>query len=235
MASLSERRIPGMTEADRGPLSEEEISRLRTTVVSVREIDVESRDLNSYFLLLNNPSNREHFTGLPPTIEDLASELNKPDMHGLVGINGLGEAVGYAIVRDAQLNENDSWIRMFVVDNRFQRRRPRAGGESPGVGTQFLDKLVEWVFTTQTHDGRDRESLHAGVIMDVDGWLRSRGLFRGYGFGSVYVLDDEVSVFIRKVGETVKRDFIRFSLSKRDWEAMPGRQTLPPSSGPEPQ
>lgn len=214
------------------PHPDEEV--LRRTVVGVRELDFHSSyEISRYFILLTDPRNREHFAGVPENENELALQLGRPEMHGLVGVNALDENVGFAIIRDASPDEHDSWIRMFVVENRLQRRRLKGEGELPGVGMQFLDKVVKWGFSTKTHDGRDRESIHAAVVMDVPGWDRSRGLFRGYGFRSVYVLDDEVDVFLRKAGATVKRDIIRLALSRRDWEGiLVRRETTPPPISP---
>ena len=83
-------------------LPKEEVSRLRTIVVSVQEIDIDSvEEMTQYFTLLQDSANREHFVGVPQSIEELALELRKPEIHGLVAVNALNEIVGYGMVRDA--------------------------------------------------------------------------------------------------------------------------------------
>lgn len=209
-------RIPGSNES---PLSEAEILRRRTTVVSVQEIDLDSpEELQQYHQLLKYPANRQHFVGVPETVEEFTLELRIPETHGLVCIDDLSKIVGYAVVHDAPRGRHDNFIEKFVVVNSLQGRRARREDDPPGVGMQFLDKVVEWGFGTPTHDGRERTTLHAAIVMNVPNWERPRRLFRGYGFDLQTVITNQADVLLRGMREPTTRDVMWLKLERENWE-----------------
>lgn len=192
-----------------------ELEQKRRTVVEVREIDPSNLDqVRQYFNLLRNLTNRPHFTDIPDTFREFAGELKNPRVHPLVGVNQLGEEIGYATIIDAGRQQNDHNIIHVVVNNALQSRTK---SNPSRVGSQLLERVVEWAFATQTHDGRERIKLYGSAIMDVPNWERGKKLFVGRGFRFIAILPDQSDVTLRN-GEFVRKPSMRFELLRSNWE-----------------
>lgn len=219
-----------------------EQERLKRTITGIREFgtfsDEEKDRYARYYLdLLKRRSNRQHFVGIPNASDELRRQLEEQGVHALAGINALGNAVGFTIIRDAQPGQSDNWIEKIVIDNTLQNRRGRRtlaekvvgqSSEPYHVGHDFLEKIVEWAFTTKMHDGREREALHTAIVMFVPNYERVDALFTHFfgqdergrskgGFNPVMRLNEQANVQLSD-GRLVKRPISRFALYRQQWE-----------------
>lgn len=205
-----------------------EIERLRKTVTGVREIKARSNKrirrafAQIYLEQLQQPSNRSHFTDIPERVRVMEDRLKQKNVHGLAVYNALDEVVGFAIVRDPETDQNDSWLEKMVVVENLQNN-DKDDKEAAHVGTQALDKIAGWVFSTPTHDGRNRNNLHAAVVMFVNDYERMDHLLDKYGFEPRMRLQKQAIVTLRD-GSREERDVQRWELSRRTWETMHGTQ-----------
>lgn len=187
----------------------------RRTVVGVREVDPSNLDqVKQYFDLLRHPTNRAHFTDIPDTPAEFAEELKGPRVHPLVGINQLGEEIGYATIIDARRQQNDHDVIHVVINNALQSRTKNNPSR---VGSQLLEMVVEWAFATPTHDGRERIKLYGSTVMYVPNWERGRKLFVGRGFRYKATFPEQSDVTLRS-GKLVRKPSMRFELLRSDWE-----------------
>lgn len=200
---------------EQGRIYSHELEQKRRTVIGVREVDPSNLDqVKPYFNLLRNPTNKAHFTDISAMFAEFAEELKNPKVHPLVGINQLGEEIGYATLIDARRQQNDHGIIHVVVNNALQSRTK---SNPSRVGSQLLERVVEWAFATPTDDGRERIKLYGSVVEGVPNWERGRRLFLGRGFKYIGTLPDQSDVTLRN-GELVRKPSMRFELLRSDWE-----------------
>lgn len=233
-------------KANTGPLSPED-EKLRKTVIGVKEFrtlsDKDKEEFARFHLeLLKRKSNRRHFVGVPTTASVLRKELEEVGVHGLAGINAIGEAVGFVIIRDAGRDQSDSFIEKLVILNSLQNKRGQGTTDSERqskpyhVGHDFLEKVVEWGFKNPTDDGREREALHAATVMFVGGYERVDALFTHFfgddereksrgGFTPVQRLENQARVQVsKKVGKKkyistwVMKPTQRYALYRNVWD-----------------
>lgn len=213
---------------------------LRRTALGVKEYSAfppEQRDnfVNLYLRLLKRESNRQHFVGIPDTTAELKQQLEKIGVHGLAGYNVLGEIFGFTTIVDAGRDQSDSWIEKLVILNSLQNKKGKSTEKGPivpsapyHIGHDFLERIVEWGFTTPMHDGRQRTALHTALVMFVPKYDRVDALFThffGYdeeghsrgGFDFVMRLPEQARVQLSN-GNFVSRPISRFALYHRDWE-----------------
>ena len=203
------------TEVEFDPEREE----LRKTVLNVQEVNTEDpKTLHAfsatYLKLLKRPANRSHFTNIPPNVEAMKEELSRKSNHGLAIYDALEDIVGFAIISDAERDQSDNWLNKMVIVNNLQNKKDRKSGN---VGTQALDKIVEWAFTHQTDDGRDRNSLHAAMVMYVPNFERMDRALLKSGFHFVSRLDSQAMVTLRN-GKRDLRPVQRFEINRETWE-----------------
>lgn len=201
------------------PSEDPRTEELRGIVTRVEEVNPENEEALSefarkYLRLLKNRANRHHFTGIPRSPEELEAELEKRGVHGLAIFNGFNEIVGFATIVDADVDQNDNWLNKFVVVNNLQNKKQ--GGKPKHVGRQALNKVAEWTFTTPTYDRRQRESLHAAVVMKVPNSERMDDLLTHYGFEPKMRLENQARVFL--YGRSLLKPVTRFALERRKWE-----------------
>ncbi len=200
----------------------------RQTVTEVKEIGVRNIRMRRAFATvyldqLNLPSNRPHFTDIPTSVKDMENRLRQKNAHGLAVYNALGEVVGFAVIRDPETDQNDSWLeKMVIVENLQSKEKDQK--DSAHVGTQALDRIVEWAFSTPTHDKRERTNLHAAVVMFVKDWERMDHLLTGHGFEARMRLHHQAIVTLED-GTKETKDVQRFELSRRAWESRQALQT----------
>lgn len=200
---------------------------LRAIVTRVEEVNPDNYEALSefariYLRLLKNRANRHHFTGIPKYPKELEAELKKRGVHGLAIFNGFDEIVGFATIADPDVDQNDSWLNKFVIVNNLQNKKQH--GKPRHAGRQSLDKVTEWAFTTPTHDGRPRESLHAAVVMKVPNSQRMDDLLTHFGFTFRMRQENQASVFLG--GKRVLKPVERFALERRIWEIEHSKKEL---------
>lgn len=215
--------------------TESETEKLRATVVGVREFrDLDEKEFDEYawfyYDLLRRRPNIPHFVGIPK-LDELKGELRKKEVHGLAVMNALNKPIGFSLIRDSEPGQSDSWIEKLVILNSLQNKErfKEEGKKTKGyrhVGHDALEKIVEWGFRTKTHDGRNRESLHAAIIMKVPHWERVDELFTHFfgkneegkyeGFKIVSRLENQVK--IRFKGKDVYRSVTRFMIDRERWK-----------------
>lgn len=204
---------------------------LRHTVKGVREIKARSNKrirrafATTYLNQLQDPFNRPHFTDIPEKVIDMENRLKQKNVHGLAVYNALDEVVGFAIIKDPETDQNDSWLEKMVIVENLQSKE-RGQENAARVGTQALDKIVEWSFSTPTHDQRERTNLHAAVVMFVKDWERMDHLLGGYGFEARMRLHKQAIVTLED-GSREPHDVQRWELSRRSWEATHGAKMEP--------
>lgn len=205
----------------------EKIRRI-TTVEKVEELDRLKKEefesyLSLYHRLLRKETNRHHFVGVSVDLKRFIEDLSKPEYHVLVGKNKLNEVIGYCVVHDAASGQNDHWIEKLVVLNRLQNKYKKDLEEEerkkPHTGTQFLDKILNWAFSTSAHDRRERININAAVVMFVSGYQRADQLLEHSGFIPFMRLRKQAEVQLPN-GQLVVRDVQRFALSREEWEAQ---------------
>lgn len=174
------------------------LDKLRYSVFEVRKIEsVDDGMVHWYIDFLHDPRNRAHFASPPATVEAFRSLAKEnPLYHPLVGVNGLGEVVGGAVIHDARHPLHDHFAELFVVNPELQGHH---------VGTSFMIKVIDWACTTQTGEepARWRRKLDLAIIKNVPGWERMRQLVQGLGFQRVSTLPEQVSVIVERGGMTV--------------------------------
>lgn len=205
---------------------------LRTQIVGVREVTLPPEGplpeedwqmLKKHLKLLKDESNIQHFVGIVKTIDDegkkdyltpqeFLEELRERGVHWMQALNGVGEVVGFAIIRDPGRGQNDPWIERIVIDNALQNKRDP---KTPKVGGQFLERLKDYAFTTHTFDDRERTSLHASVVMEVANSSRAYNLFAHHGFTPIQTLSDQAEVIVRGRFETHHTE--RLLISRKQW------------------
>jgi len=183
--------------------------RERSTIVRAEQIDLSTGQPSQYLRLLRDPVNSVHFNPVPRDAGELIKELRTSGLHGLVGKNWLGESVGYCKLRDPQLGRNDTWVEGLVIENDLQNK----GRENElHAGSQFLEEIIKYAFSTPTHDGRARPKINAAVIKDIPNWERACGVFERSGFRILGTFEDQVEV----LGEM--KDVEVFELKRSTWE-----------------
>ncbi len=219
---------------DEEKLSEEDKEQLRTEGIHVEEIDLGSQlELENYFNLLRNRSNRQHFTNVPKTIEDLRRELSRPGIHGLViknaldeiddpTINPLHKIIGYSMIEDPPEGQEDAWIKHAVIANYYQNRKERDRSKNH-VGTRSMRTIIKWAFETKTTDGRERTKLNAAVVKWVPNWERAYHMFDLLGFRDMATFKNQAIVQLAD-GKIVRTDTDRFELERDYWEAMESKR-----------
>ena len=190
-------------------VSPQERLRKRSTIVRAEQIDLASDQPSQYLRLLRDPVNSAHFNPVPRDVDELIRELKTSGLHGVVGKNLLEEPVGYSKLRDPQPGRNDTWIEGLVIENDLQNK----GGENEfHAGSQFLEEIIKYAFSTPTHDGRMRIKVNAAVIKDIPNWERACGVFERSGFRKLGTYEDQVEV----LGEM--KDVEVFELKRSAWE-----------------
>jgi len=207
MASPKEN--PNGTEPTLISVNPQERLRERSTIVRAEQIDLAADQPNQYLRLLRDPVNSVHFNPVPRDVGELIRELKAGGLHGVVGKNLLEESVGYCKLRDPQSGRNDTWVEGLVIENDLQNK----GRESElHAGSQFLEEIIKYAFSTPTHDGRVRPKINAAVIKDIPNWERACGVFERSGFRNLGTFEEQVEV----MGEM--KDVEVFELKRSAWE-----------------
>lgn len=201
---------------------------LRHSVLEVRKIQsVDDGSVQRYVDFLNHPRNRSHFATPPVTVEEFRTLAQNDLYHPLVGINGLGEVIGGAVIHDARHPLHDHFVELFVVDPDLQGHH---------VGTSMMKKVIDWASTTQTGEkcARWRRKLDLAIIKDVPGWERMRQLVQGLGFQRVSTLQEQVSVIVERGGMTVfsYKPTQRYEMNLARWRTIRDLP-VPPIESPE--
>jgi len=212
MASPKEN--PNGIEPSLTNVNPQERLRERSTIVRAEQIDLATDQPSQYLRLLRDLVNSVHFNPVPRDVEELIRELKTSGLHGVVGKNLLEEPVGYSKLRDPQPGRNDTWIEGLVIENDLQNK----GGENElHAGSQFLEEIIKYAFSTLTHDGRVRTKVDAAVIKDIPNWERACGVFERSGFRILGTYEEQVEV----MGEV--KDVEVFELKRSVWE---GRRSI---------
>lgn len=183
--------------------------RERSTIVRAEQIDLSANQPIQYLRLLRDPVNSVHFNPVPRDVEELIKELKTTGLHGVVGKNLLEEPVGYSKLRDPQPGRNDTWIEGLVIENDLQNK----GRENEvHAGSQFLEEILKYAFSTPAHDGRVRTKVDAAVIKDIPNWERACGVFERSGFRKLGTYEDQVDV------DGKMKDVEVFELKRSMWE-----------------
>ncbi|OIP57648.1 MAG: hypothetical protein COX79_01565 [Candidatus Levybacteria bacterium CG_4_10_14_0_2_um_filter_36_16] len=201
------------------PVQDPVQERQRAIIDRVDEIDTDNDEALSeyaklYLAVLNTESNKHHFTGIPENVEEFKTYLKIDGNHGLAVFNKLGQIAGFAIIGDAERDQNDSWLNKFVIVNSLQNRKQEDGPKH--VGKQALDKVVRWAFTTPMYDGRQRKSLHAAVIMEVPNHERMIHLLENSDFDGKMRLPEQAVIKIK--GKDFDKPVERYYLRRKQWE-----------------
>jgi len=206
---VSPRENPNGIDSSLTNVNPQERLRKRSTIIRVEQIDLSTNQSSQYLQLLQDPINSAHFNPVPRDVDELIRELKTSGLHGVVGKNLLEEPVGYSKLRDPQPGRNDTWIEGLVIENDLQNK----GGENElHAGSQFLEEIIKYAFSTPTHDGRVRTKVNAAVVKGIPNWERACGVFERSGFRNLGTYEDQVEV----TGEM--KDVEVFELKRSAWE-----------------
>ena len=164
-------------------------------------------ETEAFVRFLNHPTNSEHFTNPPSTVEELRNMCGF-GVHPLVARNMQGDIVGGVVIFDAPRIEHDHTLRLVVIDPQMQNR---------GLGRQMLIQVIDWAFREPASDGRMRMKLDVNIIEDVRGWERMRHLLADLNFEFRMRLPQQVDVYSPEAGGMVARPTERWELMRDRW------------------
>lgn len=181
----------------------------RYSVVRLRELNRENgEDVEAFYKLLTHPANIEHFSNPPTDPNNLKQKFIRDNTHAYLAENIRGEVIGAGGINDAEQGEHDHWLVKVAVEPSLQGK---------GVGKQLVAHLIEKAFTTKSSYGTDRTKLDASVIRNVEGWWRMPRVLEDLGFRPLHIMLDEVNVYVRETGKTVRKPTERWEIRKSDW------------------
>ena len=188
----------------KGKNMEQQLDRIK--IDTIKEINGSSyEEAVRVYEILHSPLNRTHFAHPYPTPENIlaVSEAHN-GMHVLVTRNEEDRVVATATLQDAPYPQNDNFIVLFGVDEQYQGK---------GYGRKMLDVTLDFAFTTPDHEGRERQAIHAAVVMGIDGWWKMYRLLRSNDFipGAIWPGQFEN-------GGKVANDVIRLFLQRKNYE-----------------
>jgi hypothetical protein len=209
----------------------------RSRVTKVKELSVNKEEdrelLKMHLSLLQDPQNSFHFVdvfknenrkAIPIDFSEFLEQISDPGCHSLVGLNKNKEAIGFAVISDAQRGQNDNFIEKIVIVNDFQAIGKKRGFDA---GSSLLDQVIKFGFKSKDRWNRNRIKLSAAIVLDVPGWERAKRLFESKGFVKKSVLEEQAEVYfgeyIDEKGVKVQAHFeekkrtMRLELLKSDY------------------